>query len=74
MIGGPLGRFVTPMAKRSALIAKSDIAAVLKRVMGGGFADSSRPSADYIELLARVAGEEEGFGKAQRDVLRASSS
>ena len=74
MIGGTLGRMVTPLAKRSKMIAQSDIPAVLRRVLAGGFADPSKLDDDYVKLLARVASEEDGFGRAQREVLRASSS
>ncbi|MGI9557108.1 MAG: alpha/beta fold hydrolase [Solirubrobacterales bacterium] len=74
MIGGTLGRMVTPLAKRSKLIAQSDIPPVLRRVLAGGFADPGELDDDYVKLLARVASEEEGFGRAQREVLRASSS
>ena len=74
MIGGPLGGIVTWAAKRSALVAASDRALILGTVMKGGVAKGHRLPADYIELLARTAREENGFGRAQRAVLRASSS
>lgn len=74
MIGGPLGAIVTWAAKRSALVAASDRAFILGPVLRGGVAKGHRLPTDYVELLARTAREEEGFGKAQKAVLRASGT
>jgi len=69
IMGTRIGRIVAKLAQRSPFVGKTEIRAITKHIIGGGFYDKNRLDTSFLNLISKNGKTAKNFGIAFNSVL-----